>query len=139
MTCNTVRSLQIASIITVKYALPISYLLFSCSTLWCLGGGRTIVCYELHVCNNYIIHSHYIIMLLYSSREIRLRLILAVSLNVWWAKMSILDLGAVIFQPVAGIVSWMQGKHLLAASMTCSACNIAMTLSNRADVSDGCR
>ena len=33
--------------------------------------------------------------------------------------MSILDLGAVIFQLVAGIVSWMQGKHLLAASMTC--------------------
>ena len=54
-------------------------------------------------------------------------------------EMSILELGTVIFQPVASIISWMQGKHLLAASMTCSACNTAMTLSDRADISDGCR
>ena len=53
--------------------------------------------------------------------------------------MSILELGTVIFQPVASIISWMQGKHLLAASMTCSACNTGMTLSDRADISDGCR
>ena len=53
--------------------------------------------------------------------------------------MSILDLGVVIFQLVDGIIAWLQSKHLLASSQTCSACNIPMTLSPRADISDGCR
>ena len=50
--------------------------------------------------------------------------------------MLILDLGTVIFQPVDGIISWMQGKHLLVSRQTCSACNIPITLSERADISD---
>ena len=46
----------------------------------------------------------------------------------WFADpiMSILDLGKVIFQPVDDLVAWMQGKHLLASSKTCPACNTAM-------------
>ena len=59
----------------------------------------------------------------------------------WFADpiMSILDLGKVIFQPVDDLVAWMQGKHLLASSKTCPACNTAMVINSRADVSDGCR
>ena len=52
--------------------------------------------------------------------------------------MSILDLGKVIFQPVDDLVAWMQGKYLLASSKTCPACNTAMVINSRADVSDGC-
>ena len=40
--------------------------------------------------------------------------------------MPILELGSVIFQPVSDIVQWMQGKHLLASSKTCSACGAAI-------------
>ena len=53
--------------------------------------------------------------------------------------MSILELGPVIFQPVSEIVDWLQRKHLLASSKTCSACSTAVALSSRADISDGCR
>ena len=53
--------------------------------------------------------------------------------------MSILELGRIIFQPVEGIVQWMQGKHLLASSKTCPSSATAMVMNNRADISDGCR
>ena len=53
--------------------------------------------------------------------------------------MSILDFGKVIFTDSQDIITWMQSKHLLAASKDCTVCNVAMNLSERSDISDGFR
>ena len=80
----------------------------------------------------------YILICVQLTCERRETLISTLFLAVF-AKMSILELGPTIFQPISGIVQWMQGKHLLASSKTCSTCNTAMVLSSRSDVSDGSR
>lgn len=53
--------------------------------------------------------------------------------------MSILTLGPIAFGGVPGIIAFLQSKHVLASSRNCQACNIAMDLQDRSDISDGCR
>ena len=53
-------------------------------------------------------------------------------------KMSILQLGPVIFGETDQLITYLQGKNLLASNKTCP-CGSAMQLSSRSDVSDGVR
>ena len=53
--------------------------------------------------------------------------------------MSILELGPIAFGGTAAIVAFFQGKGLLANNINCAQCGVAMVLSDRADISDGCR
>ena len=50
--------------------------------------------------------------------------------------LSILDVGPIIFGDPSGIVTYLQGKQLLAANKTC-ACGTAMNLGKKSDISDG--
>ena len=53
--------------------------------------------------------------------------------------MSILALGPIAFGGVAGIITFLQSKHVLARSRQCQACGIAMTMQDRSSISDGCQ
>ena len=53
-------------------------------------------------------------------------------------KMSILQLGPGIFGETDQLITYLQGKNLLASNKTCP-CGFAMQLSSRSDVSDGVR
>ena len=53
--------------------------------------------------------------------------------------MSILELGPIAFGGTAAIIAFFQGKGLLANNINCAQCGVAMVLSDRADISDGCR
>ena len=46
------------------------------------------------------------------------------------------DVGLVIFGSTSGIVTYSQGKHLLASTKTCR-CGGAMNLGKKSDISDG--
>ena len=50
--------------------------------------------------------------------------------------MSILDLGEVVFACIADKIAWFQRKGLLARNKICPACNGAMAMQPRADVTD---
>ena len=50
--------------------------------------------------------------------------------------LSILDVGPVIFGDPGGIVTYLQGKQLLATNKTCT-CGTAMNLGKKSDISDG--
>ena len=52
--------------------------------------------------------------------------------------MSLLELGPVAFGGTPGIITFLQGKHVLASQKQC-ACGAMMGLQKRADISDGCR
>ena len=52
--------------------------------------------------------------------------------------MSILQLGPVIFGKTDQLITYLQGRNLLASNKTCP-CGSAMQLSTRSDVSDGVR
>ena len=47
-----------------------------------------------------------------------------------------LDVGPIIFGDPSGIVTYLQGKQLLAANKTC-ACGTAMNLGKKSGISDG--
>ena len=51
-------------------------------------------------------------------------------------KMSLLDLGPVMFGDTDEQITWFQSKGLLARNKTCPACNQAMIMQTRSDVSD---
>ena len=53
--------------------------------------------------------------------------------------MSVLELGPIAFSGTAAIIAFFQGKGLLANNINCAQCGVAMVLSYRADISDGCR
>ena len=52
------------------------------------------------------------------------------------AKMSLLDIGPVIFGTTDGLIDYLRQHHLLAGSSTCSRCAVPMTQRPRNDVSD---
>ena len=51
----------------------------------------------------------------------------------------IMGIRASNFCPTEDLISWLQGKGLLADSQTCSSCSgVVMRIGKRGDVSDGC-
>ena len=62
----------------------------------------------------------------------------AIYANAGKFKMSILQLGPVIFGETDQLITYLQGKDLLASNKTCL-CGSAMPLSSRCYVSDGVR
>ena len=50
---------------------------------------------------------------------------------------SLLQLGPVIFGGTDGIISFLQGKGLLAQQLTCHRCSVAMNIARRACLTDG--
>ena len=52
--------------------------------------------------------------------------------------MSLLELGPVAFGGTPGIITFLQGKHVLASQKKCP-CGTMMVLQSRQDISDGCR
>ena len=46
-------------------------------------------------------------------------------------KMSLLELGPVIFGPKWDLIEYLQNKHLLAGTMQCSRCAVRMDLQSR--------
>ena len=50
---------------------------------------------------------------------------------------SLLQLGPVIFGGTDGIISFLQGKGLLAQQLTCHRCSVAMNIARRASLTDG--
>ena len=52
------------------------------------------------------------------------------------SKMSILDIGPVIFADVDTQIAWFQNKHLLSSQPNCSACGQNMTIQVRRDIQD---
>ena len=50
---------------------------------------------------------------------------------------SLLQLGPVIFGGTDGILSFLQGKGLLAQRLTCHRCSVAMNIARRAILTDG--
>lgn len=50
---------------------------------------------------------------------------------------SLLQLGPVIFSGTDGIISFLQGKGLLAQQLTCHHCSVAMNIARRASLTDG--
>ena len=56
--------------------------------------------------------------------------------NLETLKMSILDLGKVIFGDVDQQIGWFQSKGRLTRSKTCPACNQPMNMQTRSDVTD---
>ena len=53
------------------------------------------------------------------------------------ATISLLQLGPVIFGGTDGIISFLQGKGLLAQQLTCHRCSVAMNIARRASLTDG--
>lgn len=52
-------------------------------------------------------------------------------------KMSLMELGPVIFGAKNELIAWLRNKRLLARSQDCANCNTAMGEGHRSDVSDG--
>ena len=53
-------------------------------------------------------------------------------------EMSLIGIGPVMFGGTAGIITYLQSKHVLASTKQCP-CGTAMILQTRRDISDGCR
>ncbi len=50
--------------------------------------------------------------------------------------LSLLDVGPIIFGDTSGIITYLQGKNLIASTKACR-CGVAMNLGRKADLSDG--
>jgi len=51
-------------------------------------------------------------------------------------RMSLLDLGPVLFGDIDGLIAWFQRKKLLSSHVTCPSCGTAMTFQERNDIQD---